>query len=201
MSPHLQITESGDISLTIEPGTPNECTFETHRVDCERFFTTARLGMYLLQLRRQRGINLRQLAKATGISNGYLSLIENNRRKSPPGLQVLEALATFYGLSLESLLLVGGLRALPSESSTNDEPHIDLNIAFQQLVLNSALETPFLRSEQLHWLAPEVKRAWLAFAVRLYETTRREDSEVQPLMERLAHHPALQSSATEARSP
>jgi transcriptional regulator with XRE-family HTH domain len=157
--------------------------------------------MYLLQLRRQRGVNLRQLAKATGISNGYLSLIENNRRKSPPGLQVLEALATFYGLSLESLLLVGGLRALPSESSTNDEPHIDLNIAFQQLVLNSALETPFLRSEQLHWLAPEVKRAWLAFAVRLYETTRRENSEVQPLMERLAHHPALRSSASEARSP
>ena len=191
MSHLLKTTPSGDTHLTIELGTAHETTFITPTLDRENFFTIARLGMYLLALRRQRGLKLAQVSKATGVSTAYLSLIETNGRKSPPGIKILQALATFHGHSLESLLLIGGLQPLPSESTSGDEERIDLNLAFADLAQHPALQTPYLDPEHLKWLAPEVKRAWLAFAVRMFEAARADNPDVHALLQRLRQHTAL----------
>ena len=191
MSHHFSTSADGQTHLTIEPGTPNETTFSTHQVDLESFFSTARLGGYLQQLRRQGNFNLRQVSQATGVSTAYLSLIETDGRKSPPGVKILQALATFYGVSLQSLLLVGGLQPLPTESTPAGDTQLDLNIAFKQLTQHPALQTAQLKPEHLRWLSPDVKRAWLAFAQQLYDATRSDNPQVHTLMADLAQSDAF----------
>lgn len=64
-------------------------------------------GPYLRTLREGTGKSLRQVTRETGISTGYLSLIEGGRRP-PPGPRFLRRLAVCYGVSPVSLLLEAG---------------------------------------------------------------------------------------------
>ena len=60
-------------------------------------------GEFLKKLRLDRGMTLRDVEKKTGISNAYLSQIENNKRGMPHS-RTLEALAPAFGLTLLDLV-------------------------------------------------------------------------------------------------
>jgi HTH-type transcriptional regulator, competence development regulator len=51
------------------------------------------LGQYLKELRRQRHLTQRQLAKQIGVDFSYLSKIENDRLEHTPSLKTLQDLA------------------------------------------------------------------------------------------------------------
>lgn len=55
------------------------------------------------QLRKSRGLTLRDLADATGISNAYLSQLETGKVENP-GVFTLLRLTKFYGVRLEWLV-------------------------------------------------------------------------------------------------
>ena len=59
-------------------------------------------GKRLHELRSKKGWTLVQVAESTGISPGYLSLLERGKRPIPSG-KVLNRLARCYGLSLNEL--------------------------------------------------------------------------------------------------
>lgn len=61
------------------------------------------MGATIRAARRAAGISLGTLSKATGVSKGYLSQIENNRIGSPTGA-VLTSIACALGTSVESLM-------------------------------------------------------------------------------------------------
>jgi transcriptional regulator with XRE-family HTH domain len=67
----------------------------------------AALGAVIRAQRTARGLSLRELAEATGVSNAYLSQLERGRHE--PSLTVLSAVGRALGLSLESLLGRAGL--------------------------------------------------------------------------------------------
>ena len=62
------------------------------------------LGKYLGQLRAKRGVSLREVEKATGVSNAYLSLLETGGKAHLPAPEILNKLADFYNVSIEELL-------------------------------------------------------------------------------------------------
>jgi transcriptional regulator with XRE-family HTH domain len=68
---------------------------------------TEELGRLLKEGRASKGWTLRQAAVETGISNGYLSLIEQGEVKSPSP-RYLMALADKYELSFERLMTLAG---------------------------------------------------------------------------------------------
>jgi transcriptional regulator with XRE-family HTH domain len=65
------------------------------------------LGLYLREQREQAKLSLRELAKAAGVSNPYLSQIERGLRK--PSAEVLQQIAKGLQISAEALYLRAGI--------------------------------------------------------------------------------------------
>lgn len=70
--------------------------------------TEGRLANYLKKQREDHGLSLRALALKSGLSNGYLSLLENGRVESPSAL-VLSKLAKAFPVPIEELLSAAGV--------------------------------------------------------------------------------------------
>ena len=81
------------------------------------------LGQYLASVRRDRGLSLREVEKATNkvVSNGYLSQIENSQIKKPSP-NILNALAELYGVSYEDLMERAGF-VTPTRARSVDQRH------------------------------------------------------------------------------
>jgi len=66
------------------------------------------LGKTLKDSRELIPLTLRQVEEATGISNAYLSQLENDKIKKPSA-NVLYKLASIYNIELDSLLVASGI--------------------------------------------------------------------------------------------
>ncbi len=60
-------------------------------------------GAYMRNLRRDRGMTLRQVEEKAGISNAYLSQVEREVRGTP-GWKMLQRLAVEYGVPVDELV-------------------------------------------------------------------------------------------------
>lgn len=67
----------------------------------------SKLGDFLRTKRKELGLSLREVEKACGISNAYLSMIESGKRTEPHP-NILKKLATFYNLSISKIMEVAG---------------------------------------------------------------------------------------------
>lgn len=61
------------------------------------------LAQKLKTLRASRGLSLRELKKETGLSDAYLSQLENGKNANP-GMRALRTLAKFYNVRIEWLI-------------------------------------------------------------------------------------------------
>ncbi|MEM2112129.1 MAG: helix-turn-helix transcriptional regulator, partial [Candidatus Bathyarchaeia archaeon] len=75
------------------------------------------LGPYLKQVRKEKGFTLRVVEEKTGISNAYLSQLEN-QKISNPSPRILHKLADFYEISYGNLMELAGY---PSPLSSTTE--------------------------------------------------------------------------------
>jgi transcriptional regulator with XRE-family HTH domain len=69
-----------------------------------------KLGSYLRRVRKERSLTLRIVEERTGISNAYLSQLEN-QKIGDPSPRILHKLAECYGISYERLM---GLAEYPT---------------------------------------------------------------------------------------
>lgn len=65
------------------------------------------LATYLRTIRKQRGLSLKKVEKAAGVSNAYLSQLERGRR-NPPHPDILKRLAKVYEVAVTDLLSAAG---------------------------------------------------------------------------------------------
>jgi len=65
------------------------------------------LGTYLKTVRKQKSLTLRTVEDKTGVSNAYLSQLENNKIVNPSPT-ILHKLAECYGVSYEHLMKLTG---------------------------------------------------------------------------------------------
>jgi transcriptional regulator with XRE-family HTH domain len=61
------------------------------------------IGATIRNIRKKRGVTIGQVCEATGLSQGFMSLVENN--KTSPSLSTLESIAGFLQVPLAYLLL------------------------------------------------------------------------------------------------
>ena len=73
------------------------------------------LGAYLREQRQNAQLSVRQLSKAAGISNPYLSQIERGLRR--PSAEILQALVKGLEISAESLYVQAGLLDVSDEEA------------------------------------------------------------------------------------
>jgi len=83
-------------------------------------------GDYLRRLRERQKMSLREAAAKTGVSVSYLTQIENRRRK-PPGPEVLKKLAPAYDVSIRDLLKAAGYLddVEQIKQATSEEDEVD----------------------------------------------------------------------------
>jgi transcriptional regulator with XRE-family HTH domain len=79
------------------------------------------LGETLKESRELMKLTLRQIEEATGISNAYLSQLENDKIKKPSA-SVLYKLASIYNVQLDTLLGAAGIieKHTPTQSKLLD---------------------------------------------------------------------------------
>lgn len=82
------------------------------------------LGSLLRDARTRMSLSLREVERRTGISNGYLSLLETGaaRRPSP---DFLAKLSTLYGASYELLMELAGYHPPQTTPSARTIPGLD----------------------------------------------------------------------------
>ena len=83
--------------------------------------TVQSLGSGLRSAREARNLSLRQVEEVTGISNAYLSQIENDQIKRP-NPNILNALAELYAIPYEELMERAGF-VVPTRSRGSDQRH------------------------------------------------------------------------------
>ncbi|MEM5832358.1 MAG: helix-turn-helix transcriptional regulator [Candidatus Aenigmatarchaeota archaeon] len=91
-----------------------------------------KLGQFLKKVRKEKNLTLRFVEKRTGISNAYLSQVENNKILKPSPI-ILYKLAKCYKISYGYLMMLAGY-PLPSQkkkSYLNEE----INNIFNELTL------------------------------------------------------------------
>ncbi len=82
---------------------------------------TPQLGPYLRSLREARGLTLREVEEASGVSNAYLSQLETGKI-SKPSPHILHKLAAVYGVPYEILMEKAGYISRPATPESGDEP-------------------------------------------------------------------------------
>jgi transcriptional regulator with XRE-family HTH domain len=76
-----------------------------------------KLEKLLAEARRAKGVSLRQVERATGVSNAYLSQMETGQ-VAEPSPRKLEALAEYYGLPYETLMNSCGYSAPSTDAES-----------------------------------------------------------------------------------
>jgi HTH-type transcriptional regulator, competence development regulator len=86
-----------------------------------------KFGHYLRDLRKQAGLTLREIEERTGISNSYLSQLENGYIDQPSPRN-LQKLAEVYGISYEHLMTQAGYLTPREETAAGSPRRAAFNI-------------------------------------------------------------------------
>ena len=87
------------------------------------------LGSFLKEIREVNSLTIRQIEDATGISNAYLSLLENDKIKKPSA-NVLYKLASVYNIELSLLLSAAGIIQKKDDGVSDEQNILAQRIAF-----------------------------------------------------------------------
>ena len=112
-----------------------------------------KLGDILKEVRKNHGFTLRYIEEQLGISNAYLSQLENNKIKKPSA-NILYKLSSLYGISLKSLLGDAGIIEKEKETENMDSDFMK-RIAFSSE--NMTLEEKEMVIKYLEFLKSQKK--------------------------------------------
>lgn len=90
------------------------------------------LSQELSRLRKLRGKSLRAVERRTGISNAYLSQLENGSVKRPRP-HVLHKLADYYGVRYEDLMTAAGYLFRTDEKRSVDPDLVEIQLMSEGL--------------------------------------------------------------------
>lgn len=120
---------------------------------------------YLRDLRRERGMSLRDAAAALRVSFTYLQKMETGVRTARPSMLLLQQIAAVYGVPTAEVFAAAGVR---TEQIEDHAAGIDR--VFRRLVLHPRLAPEGMNAK--YWLdsfSTRQKRQWIEFAQRLQQ--------------------------------
>lgn len=163
-------------------------------------------GPYLRRLRKGTGLSLRAAGEGAGISYAYLARLETEVRKSPPGVDLLLALAHLYGANPRDLCVEAGFQF---QKPAAPEPAIDDPVltAFTRLMLHPDYRPARMNEREIEMISPLLQRQLLEFAHKLAPervmaaigSTGTEQFPVGPKSKALPTHRALPDDDDEER--
>lgn len=89
------------------------------------------LGNNIKKIRKEKGLGIKDIADVVGISEAYVSQIENNKR-SNPSVDILKSIAESLGVELSDLL-GGPDEPFKANENANDYTVDELELEFERL--------------------------------------------------------------------
>lgn len=107
-----------------------------------------KLGPYLKEQRESRNITLRQIEESVGISNAYLSQLENNKITNPSPV-ILHKLSDYLNVSYAFLMQLAGY---PVPTISSERSGLVLSARAENTLNNITVEEEEKLSEYLRFL-------------------------------------------------
>ncbi len=136
----------------------------------------ADFGAYLKAVRNRKGWTTRVAAEKFGVSQAYVTKLENTDRKRPPGTDILRKVADVYGLDFREVMHEAGYRY-------DIPPSLDLKMAVDE-AFRKLLNDPRFRPSGFHpdeeqFLSPLVKQQFVDLALNVARVVREQDFDLE----------------------
>ncbi|MBR6595785.1 MAG: helix-turn-helix transcriptional regulator [Oscillospiraceae bacterium] len=120
-----------------------------------------RIGSFLAELRREKGMTQEKLGEILGVSNKTVSRWENGNYLPP--VEMLQAISTYYGVSINEIL--SGQRLTAEEYQQKAEENLKSAVTARSAVTAS----PFSLNEKIEFYKGKWKKDhyWTCLVVRL----------------------------------
>lgn len=82
------------------------------------------LGERIRRVRKERGKGLRAMSRELGITAGYLSRIETDAEKYPPGEDTIQKIADVLDDDFDALMALAGRVSKALQSQVRDDPRL-----------------------------------------------------------------------------
>jgi len=137
--------------MIVEPGT-------WAQADVDPPFTPETYGCYLRLLRKRRGLTMRDLSRESGVAQSYISMMESGSRyhtgaSKTPSLKILLRLAEYFGVSVDTLLTLGGFKE-PDPDPSCPPPTVGS-------VFHDQLAQGIMSTEEESCISTRVKQLWI----------------------------------------
>jgi transcriptional regulator with XRE-family HTH domain len=133
-------------------------------------------GGYLKTVRERMQWTTREAAAKFGVSQTYISKLENHRRKKAPSYGLLERIAEVYGLDLKEVMREAGYRfRIPIAL----ELKLAIDVAFRVLVNDPRFRPVGFEPDHERFYAPQVKQQMVDLALKVAQVVYEEDFDFQ----------------------
>jgi transcriptional regulator with XRE-family HTH domain len=115
----------------------------------------ADFGGYLKAVRNRKGWTTRRAAEEFGVSQAYITKLENADRKRPPGTEILKKVADVYGLDFREVMHEAGYRY---DIPPSLELKVAVDDAFRKLLGDRRFRPSGFHPEEEKFLSTLVKQ-------------------------------------------
>lgn len=137
---------------------------------------TADFGAFLKEVRRRKGWTTRDAAKEFGVSQAYITKLENQERKQAPGEEVLRRIAEVYGLDLREVMHEAGIRF---EIPPSLELKLHVDDAFVRLLSDPRFRPGGFEPDHHRYFSPVVKQQILDLALNVARAVQEEGLDLE----------------------
>lgn len=137
---------------------------------------SAPFGAFLKAIRERKGWTTRRAAEAFGVSQAYITKLENTDRKRAPNSDLLHKIADVYGLDVREVMHEAGYRY-------DIPPSLDLKVAvdeaFRRLLNDPRFRPAGFHPDEERYLAPLVKQQFIDLALNVARVVRDQDFDLE----------------------
>ncbi len=138
--------------------------------------STADFGAYLKGVRERKGWTTRAAAERFGVSQAYITKLENADRKRAPGTDIIHKIADVYGLDVREVMHEAGYRY-------DIPPSLDLKVgideAFRKLLNDPRFRPSGFHPDEEQFLSPLVKQQFVDLALNVARIVRDRDFDLE----------------------
>ena len=160
-----------------EPGVPTTA----HRVTAY-WDQTADFGAYLKEVRNRKGLTTRQAAEAFGVSQAYITKLENHQRKQPPGEALIRRVSDVYGLDFREVMDRAGYRL---DIPRSLELKMDIDNAFRRLMGDLRFRPSGHQPDDERFYSAVVKQHIVDLALNVARIVRDENLDLEDWLRRV----------------
>lgn len=136
----------------------------------------ADFGGYLKSVRERKGWTTRAAADQFGVSQAYITKLENTDRKRAPGTDLIHKIADVYGLDVREVMHEAGFRY---DIPPSLDRRVGVDAAFRKLLNDPRFRPSGFHPDEEQFLAPLVRQQFVDLKLNVARVVRSKDFDLE----------------------